>query len=97
MGGVGLAVAGVTGAMTLSKKWSLDNSNHCLRGACDATQHSTLNDYNSLRTTSGTAFVVGTLLTATGVILLVTAPSSQQAPRVSLWLLPAAAKLEGNF
>ena len=96
IGGAGLAVGAVSGAMVLSKRSTLDNSGACVNRVCASSQHDTLSSYKSLRTVSTVGFIVGGLATATGVTLLLTVPKSEGAA-ISAWVGPASAGLRGTF
>lgn len=103
-GALGLVLGGVTGALAFSKKRTLDDSPACADGKC---LHSVEGDVSSLRTfrtVSTIGFVAGGVLTATGVVLLLTSnDSSAQAkhkparPRVALGIGPGHLQLLGHF
>jgi hypothetical protein len=81
VGGAGLAVGGVTGAMALSVRSDLSAS--CPSGKCSPENEAErkayeddVSRYHTLGTISGIGFGVGIAGVATGVVLLVTSPSS---------------------
>jgi hypothetical protein len=81
VGGVGLAVGSVTGAMALSVHSDLSAS--CPSGKCkpeteaeSKAYEDDVSRYHTLGTISGIGFGVGVAGVATGVVLLVTSPSS---------------------
>jgi hypothetical protein len=76
VGGVGLAVGGVTGFMALSKKNDLD----CPDNRCTGPEEDELDSANSLALVSTIGFGVGLAATTVGVILLVTSGGSKETP-----------------
>jgi hypothetical protein len=100
-GGVGLAIGGVTGAIALGKRGSIDDSKNCEGDRCAPSEQGLVDSYNSMRTISTIGFIAGGVLAATGVVLLVTAPSSTSsvgdAPSAALWVSPNAAGVSGRF
>jgi hypothetical protein len=91
VGGAGLVVGSVTGALVLSKKSSLG----CANNLCPVSDKSDVDGYNSMRTVSTVSFVVGGVLAATGVVLVLTAKPTCES--VALVLTPASAVLHGSF
>jgi hypothetical protein len=98
VGGAGLLFGGITGMMVLSKKSKLDDGD-CLDGGCGPAEWDAVDSYNSYRTLSTVGFVVGGVGLAAGAALLLTAPSSSEAPRsfVSPYLGVASAGVTGRF
>jgi hypothetical protein len=76
VGGVGLAVGGVTGFMALGKKGDLD----CPENTCSGAEAEELDSANTLALVSTIGFGVGIAATAVGVVLLVTSGGSKEAP-----------------
>jgi hypothetical protein len=101
VGGAGLALGGVTGAMALGKRSSIDDSEHCDGDRCLEAERPLADSYNSLRTWSSVGFIAGGALAATGIVLLLTSPSahtsSDRGPSAALWLAPQGASLRGRF
>jgi hypothetical protein len=96
LGGAGLVVGAVAGAMAMSKNSTL--SSECPGGHCNPNSsqkssiQSDLNDYNTLTTVSTVGFIAGGALAATGVVLWLTAPTASSSgatvtPVVSLGYL----------
>jgi hypothetical protein len=75
VGVVGLAVGGIMGAVVLGKKSTIDA--HCVGNACDAEGKKAGDSAKSAAAISTVGFVVGTAALATGIVLLVVAPSSK--------------------
>jgi len=102
VGGAGLVVGGVTGALALSKRGSLSsacNSN----GQCPSSERDTLSSYHTLGTISGVGFGVGLAGIGAGAALLFLNKSSQpaEAKAAALTLHPyvgfASAGAVGSF
>jgi len=74
-GGVGLIVGGITGGMALGKKSDIDDNANCRDNRCAPSEADLVDSYNAMRTVSSVGFIAGGVLAATGVVLLVTAPS----------------------
>jgi hypothetical protein len=102
VGGAGLALGSVTGILALGKRSSIDDSEQCDGDQCYAPERELAESYNSLRTWSSVGFIAGGALAATGVVLLLTSPSSTQAstgrgPSAALWISPQGAAVKGRF
>ncbi len=100
VGGAGLIVGGVTGALALSKKSSLSdvcNSN----GDCPSSERDTLNSYHALGTISGVGFGVGIAGIGAGAALWFLNRSSDRPPASGLTVRPyvgfASAGAAGSF
>lgn len=78
VGGAGLVVGSVFGAMTLSETSTIDE--HCRGSLCDAVGLAANDDAHASATISTVGFVVGGLALAAGVVLLVTAPPASRPP-----------------
>jgi hypothetical protein len=97
-GAVGLAVGGVTGALVLGKKDTIDA--HCTGRVCDAEGKSAGDSANSLARVSTVATGVGLAGAAVGLVLLLREPSeSSSAPKhteTAHSLRPIVSGLEGR-
>ena len=96
VGAAGLVTGGITGAMVLSKKSDLESNENCANEACLSSERSEVDGYNGLRTISTVSLIAGGALAATGVVLLVTAPSSEK-PSAALVIRPGSLSLRGRF
>jgi hypothetical protein len=101
VGGAGLALGGVAGILALGKRSSIDDSAQCEGDRCLPAERPLADSYNSLRTWSSVGFIAGGVLAATGVVLLLTAPSNQtstdRGPSAALWISPEGAGVKGKF
>ena len=75
-GGVGVALGSVMGAMALNKRASLRDSG-CTESRCPHDKQSEVDRLNTFRTVSTVGFIAGGVLASTGVVLLLSAPSSE--------------------
>jgi hypothetical protein len=83
VGGAALLIGAITGGIAMGKHGDLEDN--CPNEQCPMAQESTLDAFNTTSTVSTVGFIAGGLLAATGVVLLLTAPSAQEpeAPTVS--------------
>jgi hypothetical protein len=98
VGGAGLALGAVTGALALGKHSTL--SNECPGGTCSTTSaHSDLDNYHTQAGLSTVGFIVGGAGIAAGVILWFVAPSSPRASTgsVSPYVGPGSVGVTGRF
>jgi hypothetical protein len=95
VGVVGLAAGGVTVAMLTSQRSKLDEE--CTGTRCPSAQSSDVDRYNQLRPFPTIGFAVGGAAFATGIILLLTAPSSPEQPGTQAYIGPGSAGLRGSF
>ncbi len=96
IGGAGLTVGAVSGALVYSKKSALDRSGDCIDNVCASTQHNALESYRTLRTVSTVGFVAGGVAAATGLCFVVT-ESNSNGVTMSAWMGPASSGLQGRF
>lgn len=103
LGGAGLVLGGVTGALALSKKSSLDDdTEHCRNDQCEYAVEDDVGSLRTFRTISTVGFLAGGALAATGVVLLLTRPgpsSTGQRARAQLGLSlgPSSVQMRGTF
>ena len=77
VGGAGLILGSVTGALAVGKHSEL--SGPCGSGTCPASSDATLDSYHTMGTLSTAGFIIGGLGVAGGAILLLTAPKRPSA------------------
>jgi hypothetical protein len=87
VGGAGIVVGAITGAMVLGQHGSLAST--CTGGRCPPSEQSSLSAYNTEGAVSTVGFIAGGVLVAAGAVLVLTVPKST-VPRVGLSVLPAA-------
>ncbi|HWZ89490.1 MAG TPA: hypothetical protein VNW92_11590 [Polyangiaceae bacterium] len=97
VGGAGIALGAVTGALALARRSDLDGSGQCAASQCSASEQSTVSSYNSLRTLSGVGFIAGGLVAGAGVVVLLTSPHAEAPGNASLWVAPGSAGIRGRF
>jgi hypothetical protein len=97
VGGAGIALGAVTGAMALARRSDLDGSGLCSASQCGPSEQSTVSSYNSLRTVSEVGFIAGGLVAATGLVVLLTSPRAEAPGNASLWVAPGSAGIRGQF
>ncbi|MBW2454060.1 MAG: hypothetical protein JRI68_06105 [Deltaproteobacteria bacterium] len=73
LGGAGLVLGAVTGGLAMGKHGDL--SDNCPDGQCPADQQDTLDSYETMGTLSTIGFIAGGVLAATGLVLVLVAPS----------------------
>lgn len=107
VGGAGLVLGGVTGAMAISKHSKLETG--CPNATCGPPYQSDLESYHTLGTLSTVGFVVGGVGAATGVVLLLVKPrasvsadtalrdAKRSAVRVTPFIGLGGAGVEGTF
>jgi hypothetical protein len=86
IGGAGLITSGIAGVLVLARKGQLDDSGECSAHVCSSSQRDITSSYNTMRTLSTAAFVVGVIGAGAGVTLLLTAPKKEQAVTAKLGL-----------
>ncbi len=97
LGGAGLIVGGVTGALALRKHNQLTAA--CTDGACDPSQASAIDSYHTYGNISTVSFIVGAVGAVGGAVLLFTQPkeSSSATARVSAFVGVGSAGVKGTF
>jgi hypothetical protein len=97
LGGAGLIVGSVTGALALRKKNQLTTA--CPNGECQPDQRSALDSYHTYGNISTVSFIVGAVGAAGGAILLLTQPreSSTATAQVSAFVGVGSAGVKGTF
>jgi hypothetical protein len=77
VGGAGLVVGGITGAIALGKAGDLKDK--CPDKSCPPTEQDNVDSYKSMGTISTIGFIVAAAGGAAGLVLLLTAPSGSQS------------------
>jgi hypothetical protein len=99
IGAGGLVTGGTAGVLALRKQRTLERA--CPAGACGTDRQADIDDFHQLTTMSTVGFVVGGIGVATGIVLLVTAPSDRpSAPssaRLSAFVGPGTFGMRGEF
>lgn len=98
VGGAGLIVGAVTGGLASNKSSDLDES--CPLRSCPPELHADVDTFETLRLASTIGFIAGGVVTATGIVLVITgavAGDDEDAPTASLRLTPTGLFLEGRF
>jgi hypothetical protein len=93
VGGAGLVVGSIAGALAMGKKSSLDSS--CANGKCP--DQAPIDSYRSVATVSTVGFVVGVVGAGAGAILLITAPPSTEHASVQPYIGLASAGAKVSF
>ena len=91
IGGVGLLVGTITGAMSLSQVGDLEQT--CAGTQCSANEASTIDDIETLGNVSTAMFIAGGVFAAAGVVLVVVAGDGDR----EVALGPGAIALRGSF
>jgi hypothetical protein len=101
VGGAGLVVGGVTGALVLRDRKAFDQNENCRDGECLRSEADKVEGFRTLRTVSTVGFIAGGALAATGVVLLLTSGASDEPRKDSvalkLTLSPSSVALAGRF
>jgi tetratricopeptide (TPR) repeat protein len=96
LGGAGVAVGGIGAGLAANKKGELDDG--CLDNQCPPPLHDDIDDYQTLRVLSSTVFIAGGALAATGIVLLLAAPSDAAASeRSAFGVMPYASPTGGGM
>ena len=86
VGGAGLLVGAITGAIALGKHSDLKEA--CSTGTCPADQKSQLDSYHTMGTLSTVGFIVGAVGVGAGAVLFLTAPKETKPPETTGWIRP---------
>ncbi|RLB57976.1 MAG: hypothetical protein DRI90_17310 [Deltaproteobacteria bacterium] len=73
LGGAGLVLGAITGGLAIGKHGDLSDS--CIDGSCPPDQQDNLDSYETMGTMSTIGFIAGGVLAATGLVLVLVAPS----------------------
>jgi hypothetical protein len=95
VGGAGLVLGGITGAMAMAKKNEIDDNPRCKNNLCERTEWSLVESYSSLRTMSSIGFIAGAVVLTGGVVLLLTAPNDPE--QTALTIGPGSLGLSRSF
>jgi hypothetical protein len=96
LGGVGLATGTVTGLIVLATENEFEESESCRGTECLPNELERVKAYNNLRGVSTVSLIAGGVLTATGIVLLVT-EKRPSAPSTALVVGPGSATIRGRF
>lgn len=96
LGGIGLATGTVTGLIVLATENEFEESESCRGTECLPNEYERVKMYNNLRGVSTASFIAGGILTATGIVLLVT-EKRPAAPSAALVIGPGSASVRGRF
>ena len=94
-GGVGVALGSVMGGLAAGKRSSLKSSGACTATVCPTEKQSEVASLNTFRNVSSIGFIAGGVLASTGIVLLLTAPSSEH--RLAAVVSGEAVTLTGRF
>jgi hypothetical protein len=96
LGGAGLVTGTVTGLIVLATENEFEESESCRGTECLPNELDRVKTYNNLRGVSTVSFIAGGVLTATGVVLLIT-EKRPAAPSAELVIGPRSAFVRGRF
>ena len=82
VGGAALVVGAITGGLAMGDHSDLEDN--CPGGQCPPEQQDTLDSFHTMGTVSTVGFIAGGVLAATGVVLLLTAPSAAEEPAATV-------------
>jgi hypothetical protein len=97
VGGAGIAVGVVTGALALDRKATLDRA--CAGTTCPPSASSDLDSFHELRTASTIGYLVGVAGIATGTVIFATMPRRANSATLSPFVSPSHSGIlvAGNF
>lgn len=78
VGGAGLALGSAMAVLALDKHASIENSGACSGAHCPADKQSDVERLDTFRTVSSIGFIAGGVLAGAGIVLVLTAPASEQ-------------------
>jgi hypothetical protein len=93
-GGIGVALGAVMGAFAVSKRSALRDGG-CTESRCPHDKQAEVDRLNTFRTVSGVGFIAGGVLASTGIVLLLSAPSSEH--QLAAVVSGTAVTLTGHF
>lgn len=97
VGGSGLLLGGIAGAIMLSKRNDLENGG-CVDGHCYRDQRSDVNRYNTLRTVSTIGFIAGGIALGGGILLLrASSPTQVAVGELRATIGPTSLAVKGAF
>jgi hypothetical protein len=102
IGGAGLVLGGVTGALALGKRKDLEENPNCTMDACLRGAEGEVSTLRTYRTISTVGFIAGGVLAGAGVVLLLSSSSNNaqgggDPRRVALGVGVGHVQLEGRF
>jgi hypothetical protein len=101
VGGAGLVVGGITGALVLRDKKKFDENENCRDGKCLQSETDEVESFRTLRTVSTVGFIAGGAFAATGIVLLLTSGASEKSGKdqvaLKLSLSPSSVAFSGKF
>lgn len=95
VGAAGLILGGVMGGLAIGKHDDLDTA--CPAGQCPADQQDNLDSYRTLGTVSTIGFIAGGVLAATGLVLVLVAPSGGSQEQATLKIGPTGVSAAFTF
>jgi hypothetical protein len=98
-GGAGIVLGAITGSIALGKKSDIESNAKCLDYRCAPSESDLVNSYNTMNTLASVGFIAGGVLAATGVVLLVTAPSGSASTGLAAqaFVGPGSLGMRGRF
>jgi len=96
-GGGGILLGVIAGSIALGKKSDIENNASCVDYRCAPTESDLVHSYNTMNTLSSVGFIAGGVLAATGVVLLVTAPSGASSSGMAAFVGPGSLGMRGRF
>jgi hypothetical protein len=97
IGGGGLALGAITGALAVGKRSDLEDSGDCRDDQCLPAAHDEVDSLDVLRLVSTIGFIVGGAGIATGITLLVVGGGGNSAPTATLRVTPGGGAVRGSF
>jgi hypothetical protein len=95
VGGAGLVLGSVTGALAMVKKSEIDDNPRCKSNQCAPSELSLVKSYSSLTTISSIGFIAGAVVLTGGVVLVWTAPNDPE--QTALIIGPGSLLLSRSF